>query len=170
MRDKWFALLTTGLVLAGARLDGAPLLEPLVEVEEVVYAYEDPKNGAGPMWCSGSTCLVRSGDTLFASGIEVVRDAKPLNNCRWVLYQRTADGPAKTNGSNGTNGSGPWKRARVSPISLTREPSPIAISDAGNLFLSSHPTKVPGEYSGPTSAASATSSNPTAPGRPTRRN
>lgn len=158
MRHNWFALLIPGLVLAGARLDAAPPPEPLVEVEEVVYAYEEPKNGAGPMWCSGSTCLVRSGETLFASGIEVVRGAKPLNNCRWVLYQRSADGSGGTNGTpaadgpNGTNGSGPWKRARVSPISLTREPSPIAITDAGHLFLSSHPTLKPGEYSGPSTS------------------
>ena len=39
------------------------------------------------MWCHGSTCLVRIGDHLFASGLETVPDAKPLNNCRWMLFR-----------------------------------------------------------------------------------
>ena len=79
--------------LAGRREDclSAPL-RPVVEVEEDVYSYEPANNGAGPMWCSGSTCLVRIGDDVFASGLETLKDAKPLNNCRWTLYKRTAGG------------------------------------------------------------------------------
>ena len=50
-----------------------------VEIEEDVYSFEPADNGAGPMWCRGSTCLVRVGDDVFASGLETIRDAKPLN-------------------------------------------------------------------------------------------
>jgi len=63
-------------------------LVPVVELEEDVYRYEPADNGAGPMWCSGSTCLVRIGDDVFASGLETLKDGKPLNNCRWTLFQR----------------------------------------------------------------------------------
>jgi hypothetical protein len=63
-------------------------LRPVVELEEDVYSYEPANNGAGPMWCSGSTCLVRIGDDVFASGLETLKDCKPLNNCRWTLFRR----------------------------------------------------------------------------------
>ena len=107
---------------------------PLVELEEEVYAYEDAQNGAGPMWCSGSTCLVRAGEQVFATGLEVVKTAKPLNNCRWVLYARATNG---------------WERVRYSPLSLTREPCPIAVGAAGQLFISTHPTLSPNTTAGP---------------------
>src|SRR5437867_22880 len=43
---------------------------PVVEVEEDVYTFDPANNGAGPMWCAGSTCIVRAGDDVFASGLE----------------------------------------------------------------------------------------------------
>ena len=67
-------------------LSDAAELAPLVELEEDVYTYSDADNGAGPMWCSGSTCIVRSGERVFVSGLETVPGAKPLNNCRWTLF------------------------------------------------------------------------------------
>ncbi len=123
-----------GFALACAAAEPAPGPEVQVEAEENVYTYEDPQNGAGPMWCSGSTCLVRSQDRLFVSGMEVVKGAQPLNNCRWVLYER------------GTNG---WYRVRTSPFNLTREPCPLATTSDGRLFLSTHPTLAPGQPQGP---------------------
>src|SRR4029077_12910560 len=78
-----------------ARADDLPraaVLAPAVEVEEDIYTYTNAQNGAGPMWCSGSTTLVRVGDRLFASGLETVPDAKPLNNCRWILFTRAGGG------------------------------------------------------------------------------
>ncbi|MBI4621802.1 MAG: hypothetical protein HY736_01110, partial [Verrucomicrobia bacterium] len=33
-------------------------LAPVVEIEEDVYTYANANNGAGPMWCAGSTTLV----------------------------------------------------------------------------------------------------------------
>ena len=57
-----------------------PALQPIVEAEEEVYRYSPANNGAGPMWCRGSTSLVRIGGNVFASGIETLQDFKPLNN------------------------------------------------------------------------------------------
>lgn len=99
-------------------------LAPVVEMEEDVYTYANANNGAGPMWCSGSTSLVRVGDEVFASGLETVPDAGPLNNCRWVLFRRGAKG---------------WERVRVDD-GRTREPSPLAAFHNDRLFLSANPT------------------------------
>src|SRR5688572_10029389 len=91
-----FIIVLIGILLGGNVSYGG--VEPRVEAEEEVYTYEPANNGAGPLWCHGSTCLVRVGEDMFASGLETLRDAKPLNNCRWTLFTR------------GTNG---WKRIPV---------------------------------------------------------
>src|ERR1051326_4521294 len=107
-----------GLVVSGADL------KPVVEIEENVYSYTNADNGAGPMWCHGSTCLVRAGGHLFASGLETVPEAKPLNNCRWFLLERRAHG---------------WEKVRVDE-GRTREPAPLTIFSDGRLFVSVNPT------------------------------
>ena len=98
---------------------------PIVEIEEDVYTFTNANNGAGPMWCHGSTCLVRSGKHLFASGIETVADAKPLNNCRWMLFERRANG---------------WEQVHLDADGRTREPAPMAAFANGRVFLSVNPT------------------------------
>jgi hypothetical protein len=115
---------------------GQSSLRPIVEIEEEVYSYESATNGAGPMWCHGSTCLVRIGDEIFASGLETLAGPKPLNNCRWMLFQRTENG---------------WEMVYVDKSERTREPSPLAGFPDGRLFLSANPTLVhdPNTYSGP---------------------
>ena len=100
-----------GPCLATTSFSRAAVLAPVVEVEEDIYTYTNAQNGAGPMWCSGSTTLVRIGDRLFASGLETIPDAKPLNNCRWMLFTRGSDGRT---------------RVRVDADGRTREPSPLA--------------------------------------------
>ncbi len=127
---------------------GVPL-RPAVESEQEVYAYRPADNGAGPLWCGGSTCLVRAGDRLFASGLETILQAKPLNNCRWLLFERAGD---------------TWQQVLADPEGLTREPSPLAGFADGRLFLSANPTLVPGEYSG--RARPEVLEFPTAGGRP----
>jgi hypothetical protein len=115
-------------IMAGcviALVASAADLKPIVEAEEDVYSYTSANNGAGPMWCAGSTCLVRVGDKVFASGLETIPEAKPLNNCRWMLFER------KTNG---------WVRVHVDASGRTREPSPLACFQNGSLFLSANPT------------------------------
>jgi len=110
-------------------------LNPVAEIEEDVYTCEPANNGAGPLWCSGSTCLVRAGDDVFASGIETLKGLKPLNNCRWTLFRRTPRG---------------WELQQADPAGRTREPSPLAVLPDGRLLLSVNPTlAVPDAYGGP---------------------
>jgi hypothetical protein len=113
-----------------------PAFRPVVEVEEDVYHYEPADNGAGPLWCQGSTCLVRAGEELFASGLETIKGAKPLNNCRWMLFHR--------------GGSG-WQKTLSDPSGRTREPCPMVAFPDGRLLLSVNPTlnTDPNAYSGP---------------------
>jgi len=133
MRPSTFACLL--LFLAFVPMTQAAV-QPVVEIEEEVYRYEPADNGAGPMWCHGSTCLVRIGDEIFASGLETLDDAKPLNNCRWMLFHRGQDG---------------WEKVCFDPSGRTREPCPVAGFADGRLFLSVNPTLVedPNTYSGP---------------------
>ena len=118
-------LLTIALLCNGLRVTAADDIAPVVEVEEDIYSYTDAQNGAGPMWCTGSTTLVRTGDRLFASGLETIPEAKPLNNCRWMLLLRENNG---------------WTRVRVDADGRTREPSPLVAFAGGRLFLSVNPT------------------------------
>ncbi len=103
-----------------------------VEVEETVYRFEPANNGAGPMWCAGSTCVVRVGDVVYASGLETVPGWKPLNNCRWVLWRRDAQG---------------WARWYEDEQGRTREPSPL-VRVGSDLLLSANPTTLPPEREG----------------------
>ena len=120
--------------LVGAATE--PAIRPVIEIEEDVYICEPANNGAGPMWCNGSTCLVRIGDNLFASGLETLKDAKPLNNCRWMLFHRGKQG---------------WQKVCLDGSGRTREPCPLAGFGDGRLFLSANPTLSPdpNTYSGP---------------------
>lgn len=110
-------------------------LSPHVVAEEVVYTYENANNGAGPLWCYGSTCLVKAGHDLFASGLETLPDQVPLNNVRWLLFKRTPEG---------------WQQLQADPVDRQREPCPLVGFPDGRLFLSSNPTLTePGTYNGP---------------------
>lgn len=109
--------------LAAAR----PAPQVRVDAEEDVYSYAPADNGAGPMWCGGSTCLVRIGQDVFASGLETLKAAKPLNNCRWMLFKR---------------GTGGWELVQSDPAGRTREPCPVVGLPGGPLLLSANPTLV----------------------------
>lgn len=109
-------------------------LAPRVEIEEDVYTYTPANNGAGPMWCSGSTCLVRTADRVFASGLETVPDAPLLNNCRWTLFER---------------GANVWDRMYVDTDGRTREPAPLASFADGRVFVSANPAIDPKPGGGP---------------------
>jgi hypothetical protein len=122
-------------VIASASGEAARPLAPAVEVEEEVYQYEPPDNGAGPMWCKGSTCIVRIGSDVFVSGLETIQDLKPLNNVRWLLFRRTDQG---------------WALQQRGLKDRTREPCPLGGFPDGRLFLSVNPTLTePDIYSGP---------------------
>jgi len=109
---------------------------PVVEMEEDVYHYKPADNGAGPLWCHGSTCLVRIGQDVFASGLETLENCKPLNNCRWTLYKRGPDG---------------WQLQQADQVGRTREPCPLVGFPDGRLLMSANPTLAtdPNAYSGP---------------------
>ena len=105
-----------------------------VEVEEEIYRFVPPNNGAGPMWARGSSALIRRGDKLFVTGIKTLPDAQPLNNVVPVIYQRVEGG---------------WKVV-YEGSERTREPSPLAAFADGRLFLSINPTLAPPDaYAGP---------------------
>ncbi len=137
-----------GSVAMGLRFLGLPSLavwlvvgvavegQPVVEVEEVVYRYEPADNGAGPMWCAGSTSLFRDGGRVFATGLETMAGEKPLNNCRWVLFERQESG---------------WRR-RFVDSGRTREPAPMVGFHDGRFFVSGNGTlgKGPEPGGGPT--------------------
>ncbi len=110
-------------------------LRPVVEVEEEVYRPAPANNGAGPMWCRGSTCLVRVGEHVLAGGLETIAGAKPLNNCRWMLLKREKDR---------------WQVQQVAKSARTREPAPLVCFGDGRVLMSVNPTLTkPDAYSGP---------------------
>jgi hypothetical protein len=114
--------------------DRAPL-RPAVEAEELVYEYTPAENGAGPLWCYGSTCIVRRGENVFVSGLETLAGAKPLNNCRWMLFRRGEKG---------------WELQQADRDGRQREPCPLGLFADGRLFLSTNPTLTPPDtYGGP---------------------
>lgn len=109
----------------------APPFEVRVEVEEIVChppAYEVTNNGSGMFWGSGSTQIVRVGGKLFVSAFEHVPGAAPLNNARWALYERAAEG---------------WRLCQRDLKDRTREPSPLCVSHGGRLLMSVNPTLAP---------------------------
>jgi hypothetical protein len=115
------------LLQAGSR--AATAFQPVIEVEQDVYRYEPADNGAGPMWCHGSTCLARVGDEVFATGLETLTNTPPLNNCRWTLWRGEQSG---------------WHRVLADSAGRTREPSPLAVfPKSRDIFLSANPTLVP---------------------------
>jgi hypothetical protein len=121
------------LVLNGC--SRSTVLNPRVEIEEEIYRFTPANNGAGPMWCFGSTSIVRIGDKVFASGLETVPEWKPLNNCRWMLFERDKTG---------------WKKLITDEKGRTREPSPMAAFQNGQFFLSANPTLTSlSDYDGP---------------------
>lgn len=137
MRIPSLAKLCLTLVSASVTFAATgPTVRPVVEIEEDVYSYQPADNGAGPLWCQGSTCLAHVGDDVFASGLETIPGAKPLNNCRWMLFHRGEQG---------------WQKTLSDPSGRTREPCPVASFPDGRLFVSVNPTlnTDPNAYSGP---------------------
>lgn len=124
-------------------------LQPTITAEEEVYSFAPMNNGSGPMWCRGNTSIVRIGDQLFASGLETLPDAKPLNNCLPLLF---------------TKSDGQWQQV-FRGTGRTREPAPIIRYNDGRILYSINPAITELDaYNGPTEPAvlefnSATISN-----------
>jgi hypothetical protein len=128
--------LSSGLLLLSCSGNDEPAFTVKVEAEELVYKYEPPDNGSGPMWCHGNTCIVRFGDKIVASGMETIENGLPLNNTRWMVFERKAKA---------------WELLVRDENDRTREPSPIGIlKGAGKVLLSVNPTLTePGVRNGP---------------------
>lgn len=110
-------------------------LEVAVEVEEVICEYQPADNGAGPLWCHGSTVVARHGDQVYVAALETIPDQEPLNNCRWLLFRRLESG---------------WQRVHGDTTGRTREPSPVAVLGSGDLLVSANPTLTePDQHNGP---------------------
>lgn len=115
---------TLSIALAFCSSLEARALAPVVEVEEEVYRYTPADNGAGPMWCRGSTCIVRYEDSVFVSGLKTIPDAKPLNNCVPLLFHRDNEG---------------WHLIYEGE-GRTREPSPLVLTPDARVLMSVNPT------------------------------
>ncbi|MDM8005485.1 MAG: hypothetical protein QUV05_04955 [Phycisphaerae bacterium] len=110
-------------------------IQPRVDVEEIVTSYTPADNGAGPLWCYGSTTIVRRGDEVFVSAIETGNNVPPLCNTRWQLWHRTEAG---------------WRLEQSEKEYRQREPCPIGVFRDGPVFLSVNPsTQPPGTQYGP---------------------
>ncbi|HLB72846.1 MAG TPA: hypothetical protein VJJ98_02405 [Sedimentisphaerales bacterium] len=120
-------LFLTAASLAGARLRrGGP--ECIVEAEEVVTSYAPANNGAGPLWCYGSTVIVRQGQDVYVSTIETGKDVPLLCNTRWQLWRRSA---------------GKWRIEQSEKEFRQREPCPLVVFEGGPVFLSANPSTEP---------------------------
>lgn len=122
LRASTFAALTL-IVVAGIHVAVRPPVRISVEKNDFVYSYREANNGAGPMWCSGSTCLVRANGRAFVSTLELIDGAQPLSNCRWTLRMEGPQG---------------WQTLRVDN-EHTREPSPLATLADGRVYVSTNP-------------------------------
>lgn len=116
---------SSGITIASPTVGARP---PTVEVEEVVTRYTPANNGAGPMWCYGSTVIARHGPDVFLSVIETGKDVPPNCNTRWQLWHRSAGG---------------WRIGHAEKEYRQREPCPIAIFGDGCIFLSVNPSTEP---------------------------
>lgn len=101
---------------------------PVVEIEEPIYTYAPARNGASPLGCHGNTCIVRHGENVFVSGTETLRELEPLNNTRWILFKRDANG---------------WQVQQRDDEGRQREPCPLGAFADGRLWLSNNPTITP---------------------------
>jgi len=99
-----------------------------VEIEEIVTRYTPANNGAGPMWCYGSTVIARQGKNVYLSTIKTGEDVPLLCNTRWQLWHRSSDG---------------WKIEQAEKAYRQREPCPIAVFQQGPVFLSVNPSTEP---------------------------
>ncbi len=91
--------------------------------QEKIYSFEWKENGAGPLWCLGSSCIAEFDNRVFVSAWETFKDVLPLNCAFWSLYERSEDG---------------WK-VLYRDKEKTREPAPICVLNDGKIFVSENP-------------------------------
>jgi len=99
-------------------------VKPTVEVEESVCHTGNPNNGAGAFWCYGAPLIVRIGERVFVSALEVGEGVVPLCNTRPRVMMR---------GENG------WQVVWHPEEFREREPCPLVGFHDGTLALSVNP-------------------------------
>lgn len=100
-----------------------------IVAEDTVCGYDNPNNGAGPLWCFGARTIARVNDTVYAVSYDVSPTEIPLCNTRWVLYRRR-------------DGAG-WERVNAGPRYDEREPCMIARFPGERLAISVNPAQEP---------------------------
>ena len=103
--------------------------ESFIEEEEVVTTYTPADNGAGPLWCYGSTVIARIENNVYLSIIETGKDIPPLCNTRWQLWHRSDKQS--------------WETIFHEQQYKQREPCPIGLFQTGAVFLSVNPSTEP---------------------------
>ncbi|MHC4561801.1 MAG: hypothetical protein ACYS8X_03400 [Planctomycetota bacterium] len=115
-------------------LPAAPVVE--FEYRQCLYRSVPARNGAGPLWTRHGT-VIRSGERVWASGIETLTGRVPDANVRWMLF------------GGGTDQAG---LAKVADGGETheREPCPMAAGRNGRVLLTANPVDCgPHQASGP---------------------
>lgn len=123
----WAAVLHFGSCSPSGNV-GAQSRRCTVEIEEIVTSFTSADNGAGPLWCYGSTVIARRAGEVYLSVIETGKDVPPLCNTRWQLWHRSSEG---------------WRIVQSEKGYRQREPCPIALFQRGPVFLSVNPSIEP---------------------------
>ncbi|MEZ5275123.1 MAG: hypothetical protein R3F07_01930 [Opitutaceae bacterium] len=97
-------------------------------VEETIETVPSPHNGASPLWCYGSTILVRDGSELYLSLLRPDEGYPPYCNAHWELWRRD---------------SGVWSELHRGGEAREREPCPIGLLAKGEVVLSIQPAIMP---------------------------
>ena len=88
---RWVGtLFGVAVVAAWGRADAGVAVT--VQAEEAVCSHTDPGNGSGPLHCKGCTQIVRLGDDVFVSRMDVGKGVPLLCNTRWQLLTRESFG------------------------------------------------------------------------------
>lgn len=94
--------------------------------QETICRVRDTKNGASPLWCYGSTAIMRLGDKVVATVPANDNNVLPLADRHIELYAKTGDGP--------------WQKI-WHDMRFTREPAPILRRDDQSIWISLNPSE-----------------------------
>ena len=92
--------------------------------EQKVCDYRHSQNGADPMWCFGSTAVMRVGDEVFCTVPQAGFGVLPLSDRRIELYRRRSGGSFEL----------VWRDSR-----FTREPAPLLRQNDRTLLMTANP-------------------------------
>ena len=94
-------------------------------LQETICRVKDTGNGAGPLWCYGSTSIMRLGNTVVAAVPANDENVKPLADRHIEIYAKTGGDPWRML----------WRDER-----FTREPAPLARRDDKSFWITLNPS------------------------------